>query len=88
MPRYFFDVIQNGHAGLADEDGIELPDDDAAWAEATGSCGQMIRDLDGALPTNSEWRMDVANADGSVVFRLHFRAERPVSTGTRERRNG
>ena len=79
MTRYFFNVSYNGDASPADEEGVDLPDDDAAWAEATGACGQMIRDLDGALTTGAEWRMEVANADGAVLFRLLLRAERPAA---------
>ena len=81
MPRYFFNVSYSGEMSPADEDGVDLPDDDVAWAEATGSCGQMISDLDGALRTEAEWRMEVANADGDVLFRLLFRAERPGRAG-------
>ena len=80
MPHYFFNVTYNGEPGLPDAEGIDLLDDDAAWAQATGACGQMIRDLDGALRSESEWRMEVANADGDVLFKLQFRAQRLAGT--------
>ena len=77
MPRYYFQVHYNDEPPSTDAEGIELADDDAAFAEATGSCGQMIRDLDGALQANTDWRMEVTNAHGITLFRLLFRAERP-----------
>ncbi len=76
MPRYYFNVHYNGEPGSADAEGVELPGDDAAWAEATGACGQMISDLDGSMLANADWRMEVANAHGTTLFRLSFRAER------------
>src|SRR5205823_2476659 len=47
MPRYFFNVYHNG--AILDEEGYELADRSAAWAEATAAAGEMIRDLDGRL---------------------------------------
>ena len=76
MPRYYFHVYHNGEPASTDAEGVELAGDDAAFAEATGSCGQMIRDLDGALAVNTDWRMEVANAYGTTLYRLVFRAER------------
>jgi hypothetical protein len=45
MPLYFFNV-QNG-IETPDHVGTELPDKHAAWAEATKSCGDLIRNIDG-----------------------------------------
>ena len=36
----------------------------------------MISDLDGSMLANADWRMEVANAHGTTLFRLSFRAER------------
>jgi hypothetical protein len=76
MPRYYFHVYHNGEPASTDAEGVELAGDDAAWAEATGAYGQMISDLDGSMLVNSDWRMEVANACGTTLFRLLFRAER------------
>jgi hypothetical protein len=57
-------------------EGVELAGDDAAFVEATTSCGQMISDLDGSLRAPVDWHMEVANAGGTTLFRLFFRAER------------
>jgi hypothetical protein len=76
MPRYFFHVYYAGEDPATDAEGIELAGDEDAWVEATSSCGQMIRDLDGALRADTEWRMDVADGRGVALYRLFFRAER------------
>jgi hypothetical protein len=76
MPRYFFQVYLNGEAASTDTEGVELSGDDAAFTEATASCGQMIHDLDGSLRAPTEWRMEVADVRGTTLFRLFFRAER------------
>lgn len=74
MRRYYFHVYHNDD-GSIDTEGVELRSDAAAWSEATSSCGQMIRDLDGSLRVDSSWRMDVADASGTILFRLSLRAE-------------
>jgi len=55
-----------------------LPDQEAAWVEATKSCGEMMRDLDGALQIGPEWRMEVSDDQGVLIFVLKFSAERGV----------
>ena len=75
MPRYFFHVYAEGDAGSLDAEGLDLPGDDTAWAQAIEACGQMIQDLDGAMVINSTWRMHVVRGD-TTRFRLAFHAER------------
>jgi len=70
-----------------DEEGSEHASQHDAWIEATEACGQMMRDLDGALKIGPEWRMEVTNQSGEVVFVLKFSAERgngyvPATEGT------
>ena len=54
MPRYFFNVTQGDLPREADE-GMDLPNDEAAWEEATTACGEMIKELDGKLKAGPEW---------------------------------
>jgi hypothetical protein len=74
MPRYFFNVIQGKLPSKADE-GMDLPDDDAAWEEATTACGEIIKDLDGKLKARPEWEMTVTNEAGDKLYCLRFSAE-------------
>ena len=58
MPIYHFEVIHNG-SGTGPHEGIDLPDMDAAWKEATIAFGQMVRDLDGSLQPGSDWSIEI-----------------------------
>ena len=58
MPRYFFNVY-SGSESFIDEDGEEFPDNHAAWREATSTAGLSIKDLNGRLLPDSQWRLDV-----------------------------
>ena len=70
MPRYYFNI----HDGkdLPDHEGLEFPSKEAAWSEAVRSCGEMLRDVAGNLPTGSEWRMNVTDGHGETVLILRF----------------
>ena len=63
MPRYFFQ-LEGTHPYL-DEDGMELPDDAAAWAEAK----RFARDIESHLQLGEVWRLEVRNG-GRPVFLL------------------
>jgi hypothetical protein len=73
MPRFFFHRAQGTRVRLAN-DGIDLPDDDAAWQEAIKASSELIADLDQDLKagTGAEWRMDVTDETEAVRFRLRF----------------
>ena len=43
MPRYFFDIREGNYLAV-DEEGVELPDAQAAEAEAARSLADMARD--------------------------------------------
>ena len=47
MPRYFFNVYHE--RSDADEVGEELPDQQAAWKEATITAGHLLQSLGGRL---------------------------------------
>jgi hypothetical protein len=74
MPRYFFNITQGERARKPDE-GMDLADNEAAWEEATTTCGEMIKELDGKLKAGPEWRMEVTTESGAVLYRLRFSAE-------------
>jgi hypothetical protein len=74
MPRYFFNV-RYGEDSYHDKVGEDLPDNVAAWHEATASAGQSIRDLDGRLMPGTHWRMDVLNEQGSIIYSIEVKAQ-------------
>ena len=74
MPRFFFQIADGRHVRPANE-GIDLPDEDAAWREAITACGELIRGLDRDWKGGIEWRMNVTDETGAILFRLRFSAE-------------
>ena len=73
MPRYFFNV-RHGSEVQIDEVGEELPDNLAAWSEATASAGLSIRDPDGKLKPGTDWRMDVVDASGHTLYSIEVKS--------------
>jgi hypothetical protein len=71
MPRYYFQ-ISHGNGPRALNEGIDLPDKDAAWVEATSACGEIIRDLNGQLKPGDTWRMIVKDQAGREVFLIEL----------------
>jgi len=74
MPRYFFHV--HNVAPTRDEEGEELPDDDAAWREATSYIGALLKDLDGKFRPGEEWNIEVADEAGKPVYFISIRSRK------------
>jgi len=74
MPRYFFNTFDGRH--FVDSEGEELPDKYAAWAEATRTAGEILRDLDGRLEVGSTWRLEVTDELRNPLFVIHVHAEK------------
>jgi hypothetical protein len=72
MPRYYFRITGSLHTEIKRE-GLELPDKQAAWAEATTACGELLRDIDGALKPGDTWQMMVTDEAGRDIYQLEFR---------------
>jgi hypothetical protein len=70
MPRYFFH-LHNGTAAC-DEEGRELPDLNAARAEAITTAREMMRDdiRAGRLPLGH--RIEIHGADGTNLLTVRF----------------
>ena len=77
MPRYYFNV----HDGrfFSDEVGTELPDLAAARRLAVVASGEAIKDLAEQFWDTSEWRMDVSDEQGKVLFTLRLTSIEPAS---------
>jgi Domain of unknown function (DUF6894) len=63
MPRYYFHL--DGTRPYCDEDGTELPDDQAAWREAK----RFARDIEGHLQPGEDWRLHVLK-DSRLLYLL------------------
>jgi hypothetical protein len=74
MPRYFFHVIHKRRE--LDREGYELPDEHAAWKEATVTAGQILQGLHGKLTPDREWRMEVVDVSRNTLYVLRINAEK------------
>jgi hypothetical protein len=74
MPLYFF-RIRNGRYSGASNQGTELADCDAAWAELTSVCADIVSGISRKLKQNSEWEMELLDESRRPVFRIRLVAE-------------
>ncbi len=78
MPRYFFDIHNDG-LDLHDAEGVNLPDRQAAECEAIGALQDLSRSL--TLENGQgDLQANVRDEAGTVIFRttLALRSERLV----------
>jgi hypothetical protein len=59
MPRYFTAPPERFPVTL------DLRDDNAAWKEVVEYAGEMLREIDGQLPNNTDWQLTVATTVGT-----------------------
>lgn len=68
MPRYFFHDV----AGRRQRDtkGMSLPNIKAARIEAIAYAGQVLRDRPDKVWASGQWRVEVADEEGRLLFTL------------------
>jgi hypothetical protein len=74
MARYFFNI--HGAASGPDQVGEELPNDDAAWHEATLIAGELFKDIDGKFRPGQEWSLEVTDERRKPIYSVHVRGKR------------
>jgi hypothetical protein len=70
MARYSFSSPFSGEVSH-----VELTDDHAAWSQAVTYVGELLKDCDGHLPHDSNWRVSVHEGE-RVVAEIELRARR------------
>ncbi|MDR4305661.1 hypothetical protein IHQ68_03365 [Chelatococcus sambhunathii] len=70
MPRFHFNVY-DGETSI-DEAGTELPDLVFARREAIRYSGELLEDAGRREGLGPEWRMEVTDESGLILFALHF----------------
>lgn len=70
MPRYHFNVYDG--VNLLDKTGIELPDATFARREAIRYAGSLLEESAAQDSLTNEWRMEVTDETGLILFRLDF----------------
>jgi len=77
MTRYFFHM-QDGEAVVDDEQGLELPDLNAAREEAIRTCAEMLRDMPPAIKNGDPFRLwvtDQPSSRGTTMFAVTVTVE-------------
>jgi hypothetical protein len=72
MAYYTFRIRQGPHSSDVP---VDSADDDAAWDEAASTCSDMIRDTIARLGDSPEWRLEVADASGTILHLFRLTAE-------------
>ena len=73
MTRFYF--VIDGQNSEVQNAGLELPDRNAAWIEATTACGELLRDMDGRLKPGDKWSMQVKDEHGTQIYLLEFKTK-------------
>jgi hypothetical protein len=76
MPLYFFRISQGRYSGASDQ-GSEFDSREAAWAEMTKVCSNLLGGISRSLKPNAEWRMEMLDEAKQPVFRIRLVAETP-----------
>jgi hypothetical protein len=74
MAVYRFQIRQGDKTGSAGQV-MDLPNDRAAWDEGALICRDFGRDIFDDLTANSEWKLEVSDPHGKILFRFRFLAE-------------
>ncbi|WP_409362755.1 DUF6894 family protein [Bradyrhizobium sp. CIR18] len=70
MPRYFFNV--HSAEPSTDDTGEDLPDDEAAWHDATLFAAEVLKDIDGRFRPGQEWSLEVTDENGKPIFFINI----------------
>jgi hypothetical protein len=74
MALYFFRISHGRYSGASDQ-GSEFESREAAWAEMTKVCGNLLGGISRSLKQNAEWQMELLDAAKMPVFRIRIVAE-------------
>ena len=80
MPRYLFKAFAT-RSPPPDVQGEDLPDDEAAWREATLYAGQLLKEGGGRLRPGQEWALEVADEAGKAIFNIHISTKNTSGEG-------
>jgi hypothetical protein len=70
VSRYFFQV--HNIPPKLDEIGEELPNDEAAWREATIAAGSIFKDVNGRMRPDQEWALEVTDQTKTPLFQIRI----------------
>ena len=74
MSFYFFRISHGKYAGIS-ESALDLIDRNAAWAEMSNVCGDLVGGICRNLKQKSDWQMELLDQSRKPVFRIRLIAE-------------
>ena len=74
MPLYFFRISHGRYSGASDR-GSEFESREAAWAEMTEVCANLLGGISRSLKQDAEWRMELLDESKKPVFRIRLVSE-------------
>jgi hypothetical protein len=74
MPRYCFRIQHGEYSGISDLDG-EFADANAAWAEMTKVCGDLVGGIVRKINQNAEWQIELLDEVKRPIFRIALIAQ-------------
>ena len=76
MSLYYFRISNGCYSGASDQ-ASEFDSREAAWAEMTKVCGNLVGGICRSLKQNAEWQMELLDETKKPVFRIRLVAETP-----------
>jgi hypothetical protein len=74
MSLYFFRISHGRYSGASDQ-GSEFESHEAAWADMTKVCADLLSGISRSLKQNADWRMEMLDEGRQPVFRIRLMAE-------------
>ena len=73
MPRYFFNIRNHDSDNIVDDEGIDLPDLEAAKVEAQNDIIDLLNSRSIALGNHwPQWSIDICDSRGNVLLVVPF----------------
>jgi hypothetical protein len=76
MSLYFFRISNGRYSGASDQ-GSEFESREAAWADMTKACANLLGGISRSMKQNAEWRMEMLDEAKKPVLRIRLVAETP-----------
>ena len=74
MSLYYFRISHGRYSGAGDQ-GSEFESREAAWAEMTKVCANLVAGISRSLKQNAQWQMELLDEMKKPVFRIRLTAE-------------
>ena len=76
MSLYFFRISHGRYSGASDQ-GSEFESREAAWADMTKVCANLLGGISRCTKQNAEWQMEMRDEAKKSVLRIRLVADTP-----------